>query len=331
MIDQPISQFMSHEVLQGDAQTPLREVVTLMRSRKQSAFVVTEEGRPTGVITERDVVTALASVLGGADLSRALAGDVMNSPVHTLRESSTMGEVVRVVKERDFRRVPIVDDKGRLSGIVNLQDLQAAMNAALERRGRDLEVAVMERTRDLQAANAKLEELAIRDGLTGLLNRRAMADKLTELHALARRYGNRYAVLLLDIDHFKPYNDTEGHLRGDDVIRTIAELLRGSVREADSCFRYGGEEFLVTMPETDEEGALRVARRIQDRLLERAIPHPTSPVAPTVTLSIGISEERDPIAEGSSSWEAVVECADRALYRAKENGRNRIVSARDLD
>ena len=136
-----------------------------------------------------------------------------------------MGQVMWIMNEQRFRRVPITGDKNELSGIVNLMELQAAMNAALERRGRDLEVAVMERTAELQAANAKLEELSIRDGLTGLLNRRAMTEKLEHLHDLSQRYGSPFSVILLDIDHFKSYNDALGHVQGDEAIREIAELL----------------------------------------------------------------------------------------------------------
>ncbi len=106
----------------------------------------------------------------------------------------------------------------------------------------------MARTAELQAANAKLEALSLSDGLTGLLNRRAMAAKLEELHDLSRRYGNAYSVILLDIDHFKQYNDTLGHLAGDEAIRRIAKRLRSAIRGSDHAYRYGGEEFLVAMP-----------------------------------------------------------------------------------
>ncbi len=111
MIDQPISQFMNRGVLSGGAGTPLREVVRRMESEVQSAFVVCDEGTPIGVITERDVVVVLSRTFSGIDQREARAGDIMASPIHTLPETAEMGEVFRIMKERGFRRVPIVDDR----------------------------------------------------------------------------------------------------------------------------------------------------------------------------------------------------------------------------
>ena len=217
MFDQPITAVVNRRALSGEPETPLAEVVRRMVDGMQSAFVVCEDDVPIGLITERDVTVVLAHILEGADHSGTRASDVMTAPVHTLIESAPMGEVVRIMKERGFRRVPIVDDKNRLAGILNLTELQSATNAALEKRGRDLEEAVLARTAELQAANARLEDLTRPDGLTGLLNRRAMAERIDELHAIARRHGNPYAVIMLDIDHFKLYNDTQGHPAGDSV------------------------------------------------------------------------------------------------------------------
>jgi diguanylate cyclase (GGDEF)-like protein len=331
MIDQAIALFMNRRVLRGDADTRLRDVVRGMQREVQSAFVVCDEERPIGVISERDVVVLLSKVYDGLDSSDLRAGDIMASPVHTLPETAPMGEVVRIMKERGFRRVPIVDDKGALSGIVNFGELQNATNAALERRGRDLEAAVEARTAELRSANARLEELTREDSLTGLLNRRAMAERINDLHALARRHGNPYAVILLDIDHFKLFNDSQGHLAGDDVIRGIAESLRLSIRASDAVFRYGGEEFLILLPETDAEGARLVAERVREVVAERGIPHPASPTARHVTVSMGFTEMTARETALGTAWEAIVERADRALYRSKKGGRDRATRWTEAD
>ena len=329
VLDETIDHFMNRRVLAGGPDTPLSEVVRRMDADAQSAFVVCDRGTPIGVITERDVVTLMARSLAGASQAGTLAGDIMASPVHTLRESACMGEVVRVMKERGFRRVPIVDERGHLTGIVNIGELQAATNAALERRGRDLEAAVEQRTAELRAANDRLTELTLLDGLTGLLNRRALESRLDENHAAAIRYGHKYAVILLDIDHFKLYNDGCGHLAGDEVIRTIGAVLRESVRRTDSVYRYGGEEFLVLLPETDAAGAELTAERIRGAVALRAMPHPSSPTDRHVTVSMGYT---DVLGQGIAErldWREVVRRADSALYAAKQAGRNRALVWRD--
>lgn len=323
MLNDPISLFMNRQVLRGEPDTPLREVVRQMDVAVQSAFVVCENGTPVGVITERDVVATLSQVFQGVDHCDTCAADVMASPVHTLPETAAMGEVVRIMKERGFRRVPIVDDKNQLSGIVNIGELQNATNAALERRGRDLEATVESRTAELRAANARLEGLSRQDGLTSLGNRRAMEERLGEIHGMACRYGNPYAVILIDIDHFKLFNDSQGHLAGDEVIRSVAGALREAVRAVDSVYRYGGEEFLILLPETDGRGAALVTERVRAMVAGRALRHPVSPTAPHVTVSLGYTEVTTPDAARQLSWEDVVRRADEALYGAKQRGRNR--------
>lgn len=327
MIDEPISDIMNREVVHGEPSTTIPDVIAEMHDAAQSAFVVCEDGRPVGMITERDAVSILFQTLFGACYENVLVGLVMARPVHTLPETATIHEVVSVMNERRFRRVPIVGSDGRLVGIVNLTELQSGLNAALEKRGRDLEAAVRERTNELEQANAKLEALSRTDGLTGLLNRRAMSERLDELHEVFRRYGNSYAVALIDIDHFKNYNDTLGHPMGDEAIREIARLIGVTVRNADAVFRYGGEEFLVAMPETRYVHAETVSERLRSAIERRAVPHPSSPVGPVVTLSIGFaSVDRTKIARGEG-WNELVDAADQALYRAKEAGRNRVAGA----
>lgn len=330
MIDQRISKFMSRSVLRGDPDTPLGTVIEQMVTQTQDAFIVCEDDEPVGIISSRDAIEVLGRSFDGETQNNVSASSVMSTPIRTLPENSTMGELIQVIRSGGFRHVPIVDDKGRLSGIVDLMTLHDATINALERRGRDLEVAVMARTAELQTANAKLQELSIRDGLTGLLNRRAMEDRLLDLHALALRYGNSYSVALVDIDHFKNYNDRLGHIAGDEAIVRIAGILAAELREADSVYRYGGEEFLITMPETEGDGAAFVAERIRLAVRSAEIAHPDSSTGSFVTISLGHAGVTCENILDHDGWEAVVEAADRALYRAKESGRNRCVASNEM-
>lgn len=328
MIDETIRQFMSRDVLSGDPDTSLVEAVARMSRSPQSAFIVCEDDQPVGVMTEKDAVDLLARVLAGEAFVDLRVSDCMTSPAYTLHEASVMGDVIRIMAEGGFRHVPVVDDKHALIGIVDSSELQSALNAALEKRGRNLEVAVMARTAELQAANARLEALSRHDALTGLANRRAMDEKLDELSETRTRYGNPYSVALIDIDFFKPYNDLLGHPAGDRALCEVARVLEDTVRGIDSVFRYGGEEFLVALPETDLASAEIAADRVRAAIEAKGLPHPDSDVAECITVSVGVATSSSISGEAAEGWHAVLDAADAALYSAKSAGRNRISASR---
>ena len=324
--DPPISEFMNRQALSGDSNTPLRDVVQRMLDTGSSAFVVCEDAFPIGVVTERNIVEILHDVMSGVAYEQLTVRSVMASPLQTLPETATMVEVIEMMGSRFFRQVPITDSESRLCGIVNMEELQAAMNELLSRRGKDLERAVQRRTAELEEANLRLEELSLRDGLTGLFNRRAMRERFSELHGLAARNGNPYSVILCDIDYFKALNDSLGHLEGDRVLRRVAENLSSAMRVSDSIYRYGGEEFLAILPETRAPGARQVAERMRRAIESLEIGHGSSAASPFVTLSFGVAETRVSHPDSQETWEQTIDRADKLLYRAKSTGRNRVVA-----
>lgn len=168
----------------------------------------------------------------------------------------------------------------------------------------------------------RLEDLSNTDRLTGLHNRRYFDIRLQDELAHALRNDTVIAVLMLDVDHFKKYNDHYGHQQGDECLRQFSACLQGALsRETDFVARYGGEEFVVVMPNTDVGGAEVVANKIIASLAEVKIPHSQSPVASFVTASIGIACSK------SKPPQQIVALADSALYQAKQSGRNRFVTA----
>ncbi len=186
-------------------------------------------------------------------------------------------------------------------------------------QNRELEGMVAERTRALEEANAKLERLSNTDGMTGIANRRSFDHALDVEWARAQRSRSPLSLVLLDVDHFKHYNDHYGHLAGDDCLRAIAGALsRGGQRESDLAARFGGEEFVVLLPHTGPRGALEAARRIREQVLTLAMPHLGAPGG-IVTVSLGVACQA-PSPHQSSG--ALVREADAALYRAKQSGRN---------
>jgi diguanylate cyclase (GGDEF)-like protein len=167
---------------------------------------------------------------------------------------------------------------------------------------------------DHQATVGHLENLAMTDPLTGLGNRRALERALESAVARAKRHGSDLSVILLDVDHFKHCNDRFGHEVGDDVLRAVAGVLLGAVRTEDFVGRYGGEEFLVVLPDADEAGSVRTAERI--RIAVRALSLPLPPV----TISAGVASLRDQ----SLSTAGLIAAADDALYVSKRSGRDRV-------
>ncbi|AYC31754.1 GGDEF domain-containing protein [Pseudomonas cavernae] len=174
----------------------------------------------------------------------------------------------------------------------------------------------------LAALNQRLEKLALEDELTGLANRRQFMAALDEEVLRAARHQRPLALLMLDVDHFKQFNDLYGHSAGDQCLRSVAQVIRGGQkRPGDLAARYGGEEFCVLLPETDMAGALVVAEQIRQTLESQGLVHAGSPLG-LVTLSAGV-HALIPTGEAESAAQ-LLHCADRALYRAKAKGRNRV-------
>ncbi len=192
--------------------------------------------------------------------------------------------------------------------------------------------ALIERIRE---QNTELENQANTDRLTGLANRRFFDTHIgKELRRLLRHlrgnaHGGLMAVVVIDVDHFKLFNDTYGHMAGDACLRALAETIQGCIfRPGDLACRFGGEEFILVLPETDEAGALVVSESVRAGIESLALPHVASPVAKCVTVSIGAAAEH--VGEGFRI-EQLIERADRALYAAKQQGRNRVAGHSTLE
>ncbi|RUO20841.1 hypothetical protein CWE08_06995 [Aliidiomarina iranensis] len=168
-----------------------------------------------------------------------------------------------------------------------------------------------------EAAFAALERLSVTDKLTGLHNRAKLDLTLEKYMGYVERFEKPFAVLLIDIDHFKRVNDKFGHLQGDLVLQKVAKILHSNIRKTDELGRWGGEEFLLLCPDTDLSAALHLAQQLREKIAKNA-----STVGTQVTVSIGVAEIRQHMATAEA-----LGLADTALYRAKENGRNCVVHA----
>jgi diguanylate cyclase (GGDEF)-like protein len=190
-------------------------------------------------------------------------------------------------------------------------------------RERSALAALADREAELARLNEQLMEDSRRDPLTGMRNRRALADELPRIEAGCQDHDAPFAVVLCDVDHFKAYNDELGHLAGDQALRAIANTIRGVLRSQDLAYRFGGEELLLVLPGQTSEEAAVAAERVRAAVETAAMPHPVG-IGGVVTVSAGV-------ASGTEDYGDLIARADAALYRAKRGGRNRVVVASQAD
>jgi len=196
-----------------------------------------------------------------------------------------------------------------------------------QRREQELQRIVEAKTADLRRVNEELLRLSSVDSLTGLANRRVFDHTLRLECSRLKRSDASVSLLMIDIDHFKPLNDSEGHQRGDEYLKLVgAELKRIAKRPTDLAARYGGEEFAVILPETSASGAAQFADMVLSAIAGLKLPHPASEVAPFLTVSVGVAMATP---EWRTSPEELLAAADQALYAAKRSGRNRVKVAQE--
>ncbi len=239
---------------------------------------------------------------------KALSGESF-VPVIFLTARSEVAEKVKALESGgdDFCVKPIL-----------LDELEARMRVLLRMRSRE---------RVLRAETQKFRRIALVDPLTELWNRRSFEAELERAWARLERGGRPLALLMVDIDRFKAFNDRYGHRTGDEVLRATARAIKSAIRKGDQAFRLGGEEFVVLAPDSSREGALVIAERVRSAIAAEKVqppPDASSSKLLSVTASVGVAVAPDPSVATSS---ALVEASDRALYDAKAAGRDRVALA----
>lgn len=277
--------------------------------------------------------------LAGLDVIGLALASAFGFIVGKLRRQQKQANATAAAAEHEIRRArEIVNDFEGIAQQLN-QAMQAHQRSVVQFKGRLNSVASGRREKDWADLSAETERilrptLALADQvarsydqlkqqsnmllnlhesridpLTGVGNRRMFNDAYEAQFALDNRYGNAFSLIMLDIDHFKEINDTRGHLHGDNALTSLGGLLAEAARGTDQVARYGGEEFTVILPETDRQEAAEFAERLRRQIEEQLL----------LTVSVGVASSGD---FGSS--ETLLEAADRALYAAKEAGRNRV-------
>lgn len=280
------------EALSTFQEQPFPLVITDIRMGGMTGLELLKKIKELDPETEVVIITSHASQETAIDALRAGAYDYLIKPFEDL-------DLISNVVKRAFEKRRLTLENERL----------------LEK--------LTQNNEKLETANRTLAEMAVRDGLTGLHNHRYFQEALEkEVHRALR--GNQvFSLLFLDVDHFKQYNDTHGHPMGDDLLCGVANVLRERVRSTDLVARYGGEEFVVMLLETDKRGAIQVAEDIRERVAAYPFAGREKMPGGRVTVSIGVATLKEDGIEGAT----LVNNADRALYEAKDGGRNCVRAA----
>jgi diguanylate cyclase (GGDEF)-like protein len=318
-----VADLMERSVVFTTADTKLSEVIHLMREYRVSCMPVIEANKPVGIVTESDLVRVLGRLIDEQCTKMSPVQDFMTTSPAVVQQTTPVFDALVLAQSHNVRHLPVVDDKGLLCGILSYGDLAKAYERIVEQQRKIIEKELGSETRKLREANHQIKSLSMEDVLLRIGNRRSMEVDLSYTHSSAIRYERTYALVLYSVDFFKHYNDHYGRQAGDDALKIITEHIRYEIRHADRLYRYGGEELLLLLPETELTGAAITAKRIVHNLAERNIPHAQSPFG-ILTISAGIAalgnagEEKD--------WQAVVELAKERLHQAKINGGNQVGS-----
>ena len=228
-------------------------------------------------------------------------------------------EVLRQVTQA-FEELPVIIVTGHGSIEIAVESMQAG---AADFVTKPVPAAVLHLRIQKALEHARTRRLASTDGLTGVYNHRTFQERLSQEIARAERYSRPLSVLMIDVDHFKVYNDTYGHPQGDIVLQDLARLLQEISRASDTVARYGGEEFAIILPETSSMGAQKIAQRLREQVERYPFPGRESMPGGALTISIGVATHAS-----AGSKDALLQAADTALYTAKREGRNRVCVAK---
>ncbi len=270
------------------------------------------------------ICLALAMVSGISGPLESLDRSLREFDLNALRNRTTPPAAAPLEVRSIFKHLGELEERmlstyNRLrKALTQGEKLRGELIYVISNREKEIET----RTEELKEANSTLERLSREDSLTGLANRRWFAQFLTQTWRSALRDNKAISILLIDIDDFKSYNDTYGHQKGDDCLKLVAQAIHRTVgRASDLVSRYGGEEFVVVLGDTPLEGALQIAEQIRAAVESLHIPHKAAKFHRNITLSIGVTST---LPTHDSQPETILIAADRAMYNAKRDGKNRV-------
>ena len=298
-----VKEYMTSPILSVDNDATLKEVADFMNSHKTSVVLVRNKNHGyIGVVTDADFTHKVA--VKEYSVNTTTIESIMSAPIKAVDGSIFMADANGIMCQSGIRHLAVTEN-GEFIGLLS------AMN-------------FFEYYKDVEE---HLSNLAVHDGLTGIYNRRYFDETLAREWKRTMREKAPLSLIMLDIDYFKKYNDTYGHQAGDECLRQVATTISGALRRpADMAARYGGEEFVVVLPNLKLEDSAKFGETIRAKIEALKMEHKQSDANPFITVSLGIASV---VPSSISSYEELVGAADKALYSAKNKGRNRVCVAQD--
>lgn len=290
------------------ADAHMDEILIYLKDAPNDCVIVLAENLPVGILTSKD----LLQLISEPECGSKQVSNVMSSPIETMNIKDSISDALAFIKVRHYKRIVVVDDTGQVRGIVTQQDLIARTYLKWSQLVNEHFQQFEELTKILQQRNQHLTILATNDALTGIHNRHMFSELFEKELATMKRYKMKVSLVMMDLDYFKHVNDTYGHNIGDYVLKTFAQTVKKSIRDADLFARWGGEEFVLLLPNSGCNEAYIAAEKIRQIIEVFCFDE-----IGQITCSSGITELVD-----EDTLESAVERADAALYRAKKEGRN---------
>ena len=294
----------------------ISELLQKMTTSSFDNIIVVEDSKPIGILTTKDVMKLIKD---GENLDLPVSS-YMSSPVDTISKNASIKEALDFVKLKHYKRVVVVDNDGDLVGIVSQKELISLTYSRWAMLMKEYHEELTEINSMLENKNKEYAQMASTDPLTGLYNRHKFSELYLSSYEVMTQRENSMSLILLDIDHFKKINDTYGHNAGDSVLVQVSHALLKTLRNIDVVCRWGGEEFVLLLPTATLEQAIYLAEKLRIYIQDLDL----NPIE-QISASFGVS-----LVKVGDDMEDVIDRADKALYLAKDSGRNCVKTENDL-
>ncbi len=288
----------------------------MVDSAYDNVIVVDDDLKPIGILTTKDIMMLIKTQ---TDLNVAVKAH-MSMPVDSIHKNASIKEAVNFIKKKHYKRVIVVDDDGKLTGIISQKELISLTYSKWVILMKEYQEELCEINSLLLNQNKEYENMAFTDSLTGLYNRRKFSDLYLSSFLAFKQRHNEMSLIMLDIDHFKKVNDSYGHDVGDEVLVKVAHTLLKSFRNIDIVCRWGGEEFIALLPTASLDNATILAEKIRVHIEELEID-----LVGHISASFGVAQVSE-----DDEMQKVINRADKALHLAKESGRNCVKTQNDI-